>query len=186
MIITERTLTLRDGRTAVLRSPREADIPSLLELLRNVTEETDFLMRYPEETCEYTPELEQIFIENINGHAHNAMALCVVDGRVVGSCTISTSQRIKLRHRAGIGISVLRDFWGQGIGTALMEAVIDAARENPNLLQIELEFLEGNTRARQLYEKLGFRIVSVHPNAIQRKDGTLCHEYLMVKELKRA
>ena len=51
MIITERTLTLRDGRTAVLRSPREADIPSLLELLRNVTEETDFLMRYPEETC---------------------------------------------------------------------------------------------------------------------------------------
>ena len=127
MIITERTLTLRDGRTAVLRSPREADIPSLLELLRNVTEETDFLMRYPEETCEYTPELEQIFIENINGHAHNAMALCVVDGRVVGSCTISTSQRIKLRHRAGIGISVLRDFWGQGIGTALMEALDDSA-----------------------------------------------------------
>ena len=59
MIITERTLTLRDGRTAVLRSPREADIPSLLELLRNVTEETDFLMRYPEETCEYTPELSR-------------------------------------------------------------------------------------------------------------------------------
>ena len=58
---------------------------------------------------------------------------------------------------------MLRDFWGQGIGTALMEAVIDAARENPNLLQIELEFLEGNTRAQQLYEKLGFRIVSVHP-----------------------
>ena len=186
MIITERTLTLRDGRTAVLRSPREADIPSLLELLRRVTEETDFLMRYPEEAGEYTPELEQAFIEAVNGDAHDAMALCVVGGRVVGTCSTSTGHRIKLRHRAEIGISVLRDFWGQGIGTALMETVIAAARENPNLLQIELEFLEGNTRARQLYEKLGFRIVSVHPNAIQRKDGTLCHKYLMVKELKRA
>lgn len=185
MIITERTLTLRDGRTAVLRSPREADIPSLLELLRNVAGETDFLMRYPEETGEYTAEREQAFIETVNGDAHDAMALCVVDGRVVGSCSTSTSHRIKLRHRAGIGISVLRDFWGQGIGTALMETVIEAARKNPNLLQIELEFLEDNARARQLYEKLGFRIVSVHPNAIQLKDGTLHHEYLMVKELKR-
>lgn len=185
MIITERTLTLRNGRTAVLRSPREADIPSLLELLRNVAGETEYLMRYPEETDEYTPEMEQAFIENVNGHVHNAMALCVLDGRVVGSCSLSTSHRIKLRHRAGIGISVLRDFWGQGIGTALMETIIEAARENPDLLQIELEFLEGNSRARQLYEKLGFRIVSVHPNAIQLKDGTLRHEYLMVKELKR-
>ena len=138
MMITERTLTLRDGRTAVLRSPQEADIPSLLELLRRVTEETDFLMRYPEEAGEITPEQEKAFIEDVNGHAHNAMALCLMDGRVVGSCSISTSHRIKLRHRAGIGISVLRDFWGQGVGTALLEAVIEAARRNPNLLQIEL------------------------------------------------
>ncbi len=183
MMITERTLTLRDGRTAVLRSPQEADIPSLLELLRRVTEETDFLMRYPEEAGEITPEQEKAFIEDVNGHAHNAMVLCVVEGRVVGSCSISTSHRIKLRHRAGIGISVLRDFWGQGIGTALLETVIEAARQNPNLLQIKLEFIEGNHRARQLYEKMGFRIVGLHPNAIQLKDGTLLHEYLMVRPL---
>lgn len=183
MMITERTLTLRDGRTAVLRSPREADIPSLLELLRRVTEETDFLMRYPEEAGEYTPEKEKAFIETVNGDAHDAMVLCLVDGRVVGSCSTSTSHRIKLRHRAGIGISVLRDFWGQGIGTALMETVIEAARKNPNLLQIELEFLEGNARARRLYEKMGFRIVGLHPNAIQLKDGTLQHKYLMVRPL---
>lgn len=185
MIIKERTCTLRDGRKAVLRSPREEDIPSLLELLRKVAGETEYLMRYPEEAEEYTQEMEQEFIEHVNADAHNAMVLCVLDGQVVGSCSISTSPRIKLRHRAGIGISVLQDFWGQGIGTALMETVIEAARENPFLLQIELEFLEGNARARQLYEKLGFRIVSVHPNAIQLKDGTLHHEYLMVKELKR-
>ena len=183
MMITERTLTLRDGRTAVLRSPREADIPSLLELLRRVTEETDFLMRYPEEAGEITPEQEKAFIEDVNGHAHNAMVLCVVEGRVVGSCSISTSHRIELRHRAGIGISVLRDFWGQGIGTALLETVIEAARRNPNLLQIELEFIEGNHRARRLYEKMGFRIVGLHPNAIQLKDGTLLHEYLMALPL---
>ena len=101
----------------------------------------------------------------------------------MGSCSISTSHRIKLRHRAGIGISVLRDFWGQGIGTALLETVIEAARRNPNLLQIELEFIEGNHRARRLYEKMGFRIVGLHPNAIQLKDGTLLHEYLMALPL---
>lgn len=52
-------------------------------------------------------------------------------------------------------------------------------------MQIELEFVEGNVRARQLYEKMGFRITGVRPNAIRLKDGTLLNEYTMIKEIMR-
>ena len=37
----------------------------------------------------------------------------------------------------------------------------------------------------EFYEKLGFRIIGVKPNAIRLKDGTLLNEYSMIKELKR-
>lgn len=40
-------------------------------------------------------------------------------------------------------------------------------------MQVELSFVEGNFQARHLYEKMGFRIIGVHPNAICLKDGTL-------------
>ncbi len=42
---------------------------------------------------------------------------------------------------------------------------------------------EGNTRARGLYEKMGFRITGVKPDAIRLKNGTLVNEYMMLKRL---
>lgn len=57
--------------------------------------------------------MEQAFIKDVNEDVHNAMVLCFVDGQAMGSGSIPTIHRIKLRRRAGNGISVLRNFWGQ-------------------------------------------------------------------------
>ena len=53
-------------------------------------------------------------------------------------------------------------------------------------MQIELEFVEGNERARRLYEKMGFRITGVHPNGIRLRDGRLLNLYTMIKEIRKA
>ena len=63
--------------------------------------------------------------------------------------------------------------------------MIRIAEENENVTQMELEFIEGNTRARALYEKMGFRIAGIKPNAIRLKDGTYLNEYYMLREIKR-
>ena len=55
MIIDEFEFVLKDGRKAVIRSPREEDIGGMLEYLRLSAGETDFLLRYPEECGRYTP-----------------------------------------------------------------------------------------------------------------------------------
>ena len=73
----------------------------------------------------------------------------------------------------------------QGIGTKMFEEMIRLAERREGVMQIELEFVEGNARARYLYEKMGFRITGVHPNAIRLKDGTLLNNYTMIKELRR-
>ena len=48
----------------------------------------------------------------------------------------------------------------------------------------ELEFIKGNDRARHLYEKFGFRVVSEKPNAFKLKDGTYRNEFYMQKYLR--
>ena len=49
MLIQNKKFKLKDGRYAILRSPREDDAPALLDYLITTAGETDFLIRYPEE-----------------------------------------------------------------------------------------------------------------------------------------
>jgi len=185
MIIDDVKFRLKDGREAVLRSPKEEDVESTLEYLLISAGETDYILRYPEECGKYTPEGEKKLFEQKNASPNEAMIMCVVDGKVVGNCEISFFKGMKTKHRASIGIALIRDFWNQGIGTKMFEEMIRLAESREDVMQIELEFVEGNSRARHLYEKMGFRIAGVHPNAIRLKDGTLLNNYLMIKEIKR-
>ena len=63
--------------------------------------------------------------------------------------------RDKLRHRAEFGVSVLRAYWGLGLGRALTEACIQCAKE-AGYEQIELTVVAENKRAIALYRKAGF------------------------------
>ena len=185
MIVNEKSFTLNDGRTAVVRSPREEDVRGVLDYLYATACETEFVIRYPEECGMYTEEGEKRFFERANSADNEAMLVCLVDGIVAATCQVSWSNFIKLRHRASVAIAVRREYWGLGMGTRLMRELIDIAERNPNITQIELDYIEGNSRARALYEKLGFRIAGVKPDAIRLKDGTLLNEYSMIRSVVR-
>lgn len=185
MIIKDTEFTLKDGRKALLRSPKDEDIRGVLDYLYVSAGETEFILRYPEECGKYTYEGEKALFDRINASDNEAMLVCVVDGKVAGNCQIAWKTGIKTRHRASVAIALLKEFWNQGIGTRMFEEMIRIAEANENLIQMELEFVEGNTRARALYEKMGFRITGVNPNAIRLRDGTLLNEYCMIREIKR-
>ncbi len=185
MIIEPIEFKLKDGRKATIRCTREEDSQGMLDYLYQSAGETEFIVRYPEECGRYTIEYETALFERINGSENQAMLVCFVDGKIAGNCNISWSTSIKTKHRASVAIVLLREFWDQGIGTRLFQELLKIAEKNKDILQIELEFIEGNTRARALYEKLGFRITGVKPNAIRLKDGTLLNEYSMIREVKR-
>ena len=185
MIVQEIEYTLKDGRKALIRSPKEEDIPGILDYLQRSSGETDYLLRYPEEWSRYTVKGAKERFERINASENGAMLVCLVEGKVAGNCQISWDDLIKTRHRASVAIALLKEYWGQGIGTRLLQELIRIAEENEKLLQIELDFIEGNSRARALYEKMGFRITGVGVNAVRLKDGTLLNEYSMVRQIKR-
>ncbi len=183
MIVQDVEFTLKDGRKALLRGPREEDVAAMLECLRVTAAETEFILRCPEECGKYTYEVEKAYFEKANADPNIAMFLCLVDGKLAGNCEIDFNSRIKTRHRASVGIGLLSEFWNQGIGTRMFQELIRLAEEREGVTQIELEFIEGNSRARALYEKMGFRIAGVHPNAIRLKDGSLVNEYLMIRKM---
>lgn len=68
--------------------------------------------------------------------------------------------------------------WGHGIGKKVSHFALSYGFEMLNLNRIELNFLETNTRARKLYESLGFRQEGVLRQA-QFKDGRHINVVLM-------
>lgn len=181
MLFDTQTFTLRDGRSAVLRSPRLSDAQAMLSMMRDTAGETEFLLRYPEECC-MTVAMEEDFILQQNNAADSMMILCEVDGTLAGSSQVRFHPLMKTCHRAEIAIAIRQAFWRLGIGTALIEAMAEAARQRGAML-LELEVIQSNARARALYEKLGFQAVCLHPEAIRLKDGTMLGEYIMQRRL---
>ena len=87
------------------------------------------------------------------------LLVACVDGEVVGDIGLETfPTRQRRRHAAEIGMAVRDDMQGRGVGTALMQAVIDLAERWLNLTRLELEVFTDNEPAIRLYKKFGFNI----------------------------
>ena len=181
MLFQEKQIELKDGRTAVFRSPRPEDAKALLHYMKLTTGETPYLLRTPEE-CTMTVQQEQDYIASSVLQEYDVMILCFVGGALAGNCRIVRHNKAKNRHRADVMIALCKEFWNLGIGTAMFREMIALARQW-GLEQLELEVIEGNTRAIALYEKMGFETVAVTPNAIHLSDGTVLSEALMIKQL---
>jgi ribosomal protein S18 acetylase RimI-like enzyme len=95
--------------------------------------------------------------------------VAVVADRVVGWCDILPYDRPTLAHGAVLGIGLLPEHRGRGIGTALLRATLERARA-ARLTRIELTVREDNTTALSLYEKEGFVREGLKRNAV-RVDG---------------
>lgn len=181
MLFDKKTITLKDGSECILRSPLKEDALEMMEYLKACASETNFILRYIEE-CTETEEQESKYLQAINDSKFNIMIVAFVDGEIAGNCQLNIHKRLKTRHRGDVAIAIKKKYWNKGIGSALFNELIKIAKEN-GCLQLELEFIEGNTRARALYEKMGFSIFGERKRGIIQKDGTFLSEFFMVKFL---
>lgn len=181
MLYPEKTILLKNGQTALLRSPLPEDAAAMLTFLKNTAAETDNLIRYPEE-CLTDVKAEEDFLCGICQSATSMMILCEIDGEIIGNCHLWYTPRIKLRHRGEVAIALLKKFWGLNIGSTMFEEMIAQAR-SWELEHLSLSYIEGNDRARRLYEKVGFREVARIPDVYRLKDGSMRQDIWMMKKL---
>jgi ribosomal protein S18 acetylase RimI-like enzyme len=87
-----------------------------------------------------------------------------------GVVGLERESRAKNRHKATVvGMYVAPEAAGQGVGRALMEALLAHARR-VGMQSLVLTVTDGNPAATGLYQSVGFRSFGVEPDAI-RVDG---------------
>jgi putative acetyltransferase len=89
--------------------------------------------------------------------------------RLVGAAGLHRSKG-RRSHAAWLGVGVADDVQGQGVGSALIEALIDAADNWLDIRRIELTVYHDNEAAIRLYERFGFEREGVH-RAASFRDG---------------
>lgn len=79
----------------------------------------------------------------------------VHEGRVVGWCDIIPNALEGTRHCGHLGMGVLPEHRGKGLGTRLISAAL-ADATNKGISRVELEVFATNINAIALYRKMGF------------------------------
>lgn len=165
----------------IIEKAKPSDAAEMLAYLKQIGGETDNLT-FGSEGLPFTVEQEEDYIRSLEDSNSCVMFVARLDGKIVGDASFTSPTRERIRHRGELGISVVKSAWGLGIGSKLMEAVIDFAR---NTAQVEIIFLEvrsDNARAIRLYEKFGFEKTGVARGVLkingQRIDCDLMSLYL--------
>ena len=123
------------------------------------------------------PPLERsraFVLRNLQENQPHFVAL--VEEDVVGWCDISSVDRPVYAHIGVLGMGVVAEYRGRGIGEALIRAALDKAR-SAGLERVELTVRESNMRARKLYEKVGFITEGVNFRAVKiagRYENRIC------------
>ena len=175
-------VTIKDGRTLILRNGEKEDSLRVIENFKTTHGESDFLLSLPEE-CLMTEDKEAAFLEKKKESEREVEILAFLDGVLVGTAGVDAVGRYKkLRHRSVFGISVLRSYWGLGIGRAMTESCIECAKK-AGYEVLELEVVKENIRAISLYSSLGFSVYGENNKAMKREDGVYQPMLLMSLEL---
>ena len=150
-------LTLSNGRGLTIRPAQKKDAPATLACINRVGGETDFLTfggnQFPGSVAD-----EKRFIQRMESAANSLMLLAEIDDQIVGVLTFEGGQTPRIQHTGEFGVSILQEYWGMGIGSQLLAALIEWARDTGIIRKINLRVHVNNLRAIKLYERFGFKV----------------------------
>jgi RimJ/RimL family protein N-acetyltransferase len=151
----ERSVRLRSGEGAVVRCAVAEDASALCDLYRDVDATTDFFVTQADER-DVDPESRARWLGALAADPGALVLLAEVEDLLVGSIDCRAYARRRMAHVAALGMQVRSGWRGRGVGTALLEALLDWARAHPTIEKVALGVFSTNARAIALYRRLGF------------------------------
>jgi len=155
-------MVLKNGIEIIIRKTVKEDAQNLLDYLKIVGGESDNLT-FDKNGLGLTVEQEEHYIENINSSRASAQFIGTIGHNIVCCGGVTAQSRDRTAHQSNLGISVLKEFWDIGVGTGLMEKMIEFAKETGKTEIIHLGVRADNDRAIALYKKLGFQEIGRYP-----------------------
>jgi len=175
-------LTKQDCK-AMIRTARIEDAKALLDIQREVINEKDYFIAVPEEFIK-TVEEHQEWIKKITEHERETMFVAEMNGKVVGWIVFKSQERKRMHHTGSIAIMLQKDYRNKGIGKLLIKEILSWASQHPVIEKVSLGTFSTNSRAIELYNKLGFVEEGRKVKEFKFSDDEYVDDVLMYKLVK--
>ncbi len=177
-IVFRQLITLSDGGRVLLRPLSAEDRKALVELFEYISPEDSRYMRHnvidSELVSKWVDELDYDRVLPI---------VAVVNERIVGSATLHFFEG-PARHRAEVRIYLAKEIRRRGVGSRMIQALIDMAKRR-NIYMIEAQIINEQATVIRAFKNLGFVRKCILDNYFILPDGELrdvAHLILRLRE----
>ncbi len=167
----------KDNRRIAVRRAVVSDARNIHDGFRRVVDEGVWLPTYRANTV----VADWVAWINRCGRTRDALLVAELDGKYAGHLTLQPEEWAASSHVAKLGIIVIRECRGLGVGRALMTAAENAAK-SLSYTKIILSTFDDNESARFLYDSCGYAVVGRRRNHFRMPKGYI-DEVLYEKEL---
>lgn len=174
----------KKGLPIIIRYPQESDLNALLEYINILSKEKTYInfqgekiglkeeKKFLKEVLSKMKKIKQVFLLAYSGN------------KLVGDSDLELKEKVE-KHIGLFGIAVLKAFRTKGVGSLLMEKVIEESAKNFKGLRIvELWAFGNNPIAQKMYKKFHFKEYGILPFGVKHKNKFV-HRVHMFKELKQ-
>jgi RimJ/RimL family protein N-acetyltransferase len=165
-IVFRQLITLSDGGRVLLRPLTDEDRRDLIELYQNVSPEDLRYMRHNVTDS----ELVASWVDNLNYDSVLPL-VAVINERLVGSATLHFFTGPG-RHRAEVRIYLDKEVRRRGVGSRMIQALIDMAKRR-NIYMIEAQIINEQATVIRAFQNLGFVRKCILDNYFILPDGEL-------------
>jgi len=174
-------LPIKFNDEVIIREPKSSDAKALMGYINPIIAEpgVGIMLDKPQSLKQENDYLKGVIKTIKSG---KGVYLYAFKGdTLVGSADINLKD-YKQSHVGEFGITVANDYRDIGLGSFLMKTIINYAKEKLVGLEIiQLGVFADNSRARHVYQKMGFKEVALMPRVIKNK-GKYTDEVIMHKQ----
>lgn len=140
------------GPTLTFRAATLADVAAITQAEQRIAQTPGLLASRPHELSETRTAAKVAELSSGRG----CFLVAETQGQLVAHGVLEPLGLEVIRHVVQLTLAVHPGWQGQGVGSALLERLIEWARAAPAVEKIELRVRHTNTRALALYARLGF------------------------------
>ena len=162
----------------LIREAEVEDAAELVTFLNRVSLETDFTSLDREGILLTDTEME-LFLDK-QAHSENQITLlALLNDEIAGLVNVTADQRKRVRHIGDLFIVIGKKYWNNGLGSLLLEEVVEWAQASGILRRLQLTVQTRNQAAVHLYQKNGFVIEGRQERGAYIGEGEFIDVYLM-------
>ncbi|MHC4388942.1 MAG: GNAT family N-acetyltransferase [Planctomycetota bacterium] len=174
---------LKTGEKLLVRAAVPEDAEALLEHARVILTEDLYNVTTLEE-FDMTVEKEREWIQKHIDHPAQIVLAAELGGCIVGGLGLENHSRKRLQHYGTLHMGVHPQHRGKGVGTALLQSLIDWAKGNPTIEKLCLMVFATNQPAIGFYRRMGFVEEGRRARHVRIADGGYVDVILMARFVK--